>query len=163
MLAPETKKTIQQAYSSFLQAKELKPRYGQKLMIAAIANTLGNIESDPEGVRVSEGHVCVVEAGTGTGKTVAYLLSTLPIAKEKDKKIVLSSATVALQEQVVLKDLPDLLRHSGLNFSFALAKGRGRYICLSKLDRLVSSEDDAQLIPLYEEDYVEFSLEDKKL
>lgn len=163
MLAPETKKTIQQAYSSFLQAKELKPRYGQKLMIAAIANTLGNIESDPEGVRVSEGHVCVVEAGTGTGKTVAYLLSTLPVAKEKDKKIVLSSATVALQEQVVLKDLPDLLRHSGLNFSFALAKGRGRYICLSKLDRLVSSEDDAQLIPLYEEDYVEFSLEDKKL
>lgn len=162
MLAPETKKTIQQAYSNFLQAKELKPRYGQKLMIAAIANTLGNIESDEEGVRVSEGHVCVVEAGTGTGKTVAYLLSTLPIAKEKNKKIVLSSATVALQEQVVLKDLPDLLRHSGLEFSFALAKGRGRYICLSKLDRLVSSDDDTQLIPLYEEDYVEFSLEDKK-
>lgn len=163
MLAPETKSAIQQAYSTFLKAKGLQPRYGQKLMIAAIANTLGNIEDDAEGARASEGHVCVVEAGTGTGKTVAYLISTLPVAAEKNKKIVLSSATVALQEQVVFKDLPDILQHSGLQFDFALAKGRGRYVCLTKLDRLVTVEDDSQLIPLYDEDYVEFSAEDKEL
>ncbi len=163
MLDQEIKTHIQQAYSNFLKARDLKPRYGQKLMIAAIAKTLGNIEFDAEGFRTGEGHVCVVEAGTGTGKTVAYLLACLPVAAALNKKVVLSSATIALQEQVVNKDLPDVLRHSGLNFSFALAKGRGRYVCLSKLDRLVSSDDDSQLIPVYEEEYVEFSAEDKKL
>jgi Rad3-related DNA helicase len=51
--------------------------------------------------------------------------------------LVIATATVALQEQIVYKDLPDLMRNSGLNFSFALAKGRGRYMCLSKLDMLL--------------------------
>ncbi len=163
MLSAETKERIQQAYSKFLDAKSLKPRYGQKLMIAAIAKTLGCIECDVDGLRTNQGHVCVVEAGTGTGKTVAYLLASLPIAAEKNKKVVLSSATVALQEQVVFKDLPDILKNSGLNFSFALAKGRGRYVCLSKLDRLTSSDNPEQLIPVYDEEYLEFSAEDKHL
>ncbi len=53
------------------------------------------------------------------------------------KRLVIATATVALQEQIVYKDLPDLMRNSGLNFTFALAKGRGRYMCLSKLDVLL--------------------------
>uniref|UniRef100_UPI003F6BF5CE hypothetical protein n=1 Tax=Pseudomaricurvus sp. TaxID=2004510 RepID=UPI003F6BF5CE len=65
MLTPELKKTIQTAYTEFLNNKELKARYGQKLMIAEIAKTLGGIHLDDENVRDSEGHVCVVEAGTG--------------------------------------------------------------------------------------------------
>ena len=162
MLNPDTKLTIQKAYSAFLKAKNLSPRYGQKLMIADIANTLGNISSDDYGVRESEGHVCVIEAGTGTGKTVAYLLATLPLAMAEEKKVVISTATVALQEQVVFKDLPDVILHSGLKFNFALAKGRGRYLCLSKLDRIVSNSDDAQFIPLYEDEFSEFSAEDEK-
>ena len=58
-------------------------------------------------------------------------------AKPAGKRLVIATATVALQEQIVYKDLPDLMRNSGLNFSFALAKGRGRYMCLSKLDMLL--------------------------
>jgi ATP-dependent DNA helicase DinG len=57
--------------------------------------------------------------------------------------LVIATATVALQEQVVHKDLPDILRNSGLKFTFALAKGRGRYLCLSKLDLLLQ-EGQAQ-------------------
>ena len=138
MLSAELKKSIQDSYSRFLQARKLKSRYGQKLMIAEIAKTFGNIELDESGKRQSDQHVCVVEAGTGTGKTVAYFLAALPIAKAMGKHLVVSTATVALQEQIVYKDLPDLIASCGLNVSFSLAKGRGRYLCLSKMDRILS-------------------------
>ncbi|MCV6620533.1 MAG: ATP-dependent DNA helicase DinG [Cellvibrionaceae bacterium] len=142
MLNNDLKRQIQGAYSKFLEAKGLRPRYGQKLMIADIARTLGGIVLDDQDQRHNEGHICVVEAGTGTGKTVAYLLAALPIAKALGKKLVVSTATVALQEQIVNKDLPDVRNNSGMQFSFALAKGRGRYLCLSKLDNLLQSADE---------------------
>ncbi|WP_053979577.1 ATP-dependent DNA helicase DinG [Marinagarivorans algicola] len=150
MLSDELKLCIQQGYSTYLKAKGHKPRYGQKLMIAAIARTLGNINSDDAGERQGTGHVCVVEAGTGTGKTVAYLLSAIPVARMLDKKVVISTATIALQEQIMFKDLPDVRKHSQLAFDYTLAKGRGRYLCLSKLDRLLAEEEDP-FLPLYEE------------
>src|SRR6478735_315298 len=138
MLTDKLKQQIQGAYRKFLENKSLKPRYGQKLMIAEIAKTLGNIELDDENIRDSNGHICVVEAGTGTGKTIAYLLPSIAIAKALGKKLVVSTATVALQEQIVNKDLPELHKHSDLPFTFSLAKGRGRYLCLSKLDNLLA-------------------------
>ncbi|HCL52356.1 MAG TPA: ATP-dependent DNA helicase DinG, partial [Pseudomonas sp.] len=137
MISTELKATIQGAYTRFLEAKSLKPRYGQRLMIAEVAKVLGDIPCDDEGRRAGEPAVVAVEAGTGTGKTVAYSLAAIPAAKAAGKRLVIATATVALQEQIVFKDLPDLMRNSGLNFSFALAKGRGRYLCLSKLDILV--------------------------
>ncbi len=130
MLSDEIKKTIQAAYSNWLNNHGFKARYGQRLMIADIANSLAQSasdEHDPE-------RMCVVEAGTGIGKTVAYILAAIPVARALNKKLVIATATVALQEQLVHKDLPDLIQHSGLDFSFSLAKGRGRYLCLSKLD-----------------------------
>jgi ATP-dependent DNA helicase DinG len=165
MLSNDLKQTIQTAYSEFLQSRELKARYGQKLMIAEIAKTLGNIELDDEGERQSEGHVCVVEAGTGTGKTVAYLLAALPIAKYLGKKLVVSTATVALQEQIVNKDLPEVKRHSGLSFTYSLAKGRGRYLCLSKLDRLLMDHESASnpTQALYEDEMPQVSEEAVKI
>ena len=141
MLNPELKKTIQKAYSEFLSNKELKARYGQKLMIADIARTLGGITLDDENIRETEKHICVIEAGTGTGKTVAYLLAAIPIAKHLGKKLVISTATVALQEQIIYKDIPEVLRYSGLSFTVALAKGRGRYMCLSKMDRILNEAE----------------------
>ena len=137
MISNELKSQIQGAYSRFLEAKSLKPRYGQRLMIAEVAKVLGDIECDDEGRRSGDPAVVAVEAGTGTGKTVAYSLAAIPAAKAAGKRLVIATATVALQEQIVHKDLPDLIRNSGLNFSFALAKGRGRYLCLSKLDILL--------------------------
>jgi len=163
VLNEDTKKVIQQAYRKFLASKELNPRYGQKLMIAEIARTLGNIKMDDHETRSSDSHVCVIEAGTGTGKTVAYLLAALPIAKALNKKLVLATATVALQEQVVLKDLPELLHHSELDFQFRLAKGRGRYLCLAKLDKLLSVDDEVQFIPLYEDEQSGITTTENKL
>ncbi|MDP1930716.1 MAG: ATP-dependent DNA helicase DinG [Gammaproteobacteria bacterium] len=150
MIPDEVKNVIQSAYRQILESKGLTPRYGQRLMIAEIARSLGGIvdteraalqapvpmegEPDPE---LPPGPICVVEAGTGTGKTLAYVLGTLPVARHLKKTVILATATVALQEQVTLKDLPDIKRYSDLEFSFTLAKGRGRYLCLSKLDQLL--------------------------
>lgn len=137
MLNDDLKGQIQTAYRTFLENKSLKPRYGQRVMIAEVAKLFGGVELDDEGHRDGGPAVAVVEAGTGTGKTVAYCLAGIPIAKHLGKPLVISTATVALQEQIVLKDLPDIQRNAGLDFHFALAKGRGRYVCLSKLDQLL--------------------------
>ncbi len=90
---------------------------------------------------VDNPHLCIVEAGTGTGKTVAYLLAAIPIAQALNKKLVVSTATIALQEQIVQKDLPEVKNNTSLSFNFSLAKGRGRYLCLSKLDRILMHND----------------------
>ncbi|MBL4608948.1 MAG: ATP-dependent DNA helicase DinG [Pseudomonadales bacterium] len=140
MLTDDIKNTIQQAYSTFIASKKYNARKNQRIMIAEIAKVAANstdVEDREEG---SYSHVAVIEAGTGIGKTIGYMLSLLPIAQAFEKKIVVSTATIALQEQILYKDLPDLREHSGLDFTFALAKGRGRYLCTSKLINLLSSE-----------------------
>lgn len=144
MLTDGLKDTIQNAYRRYLESRGLKARYGQRMMIAEIARTLADVTLDDEGHRTGDTPLCAIEAGTGTGKTVAYVLAVLPLAKFLGKKVVLSTATIALQEQIVLRDLPDLQRHSGLAFDFTLAKGRGRYMCLSKLDQHLSQSNALQ-------------------
>ena len=67
MLSDELKNTIQSAYTRFLDTKELKARYGQRLMIAEVAKALGCIAVDEEGKRSGEPAVLAIEAGTGTG------------------------------------------------------------------------------------------------
>lgn len=149
MLTDALKDTIRDAYTAIIESKSLTPRWGQRQMIAEIANTLGRIPGPGE--TATEGSaVCVIEAGTGTGKTIAYAVSAIPIAQALDKRLIVATATVALQEQFVNKDLPDIRQSSGLEFSYALAKGRRRYVCLSKLDRhLAQGEGDTALLPLY--------------
>src|SRR5690554_702541 len=117
MLSDELKNTIQGAYTRFLDKKGLKARYGQRLMIAEVAKVLGNIAVDEEGKRSGEPAVVAIEAGTGTGKTVAYSLAAIAAARAAGKRLVIATATVALQEQIVDKDLPDIIKNSGLHFT----------------------------------------------
>ncbi len=153
MLSDPLKKEIQDAYKRLLDSRAYAPRYCQRRMVADIANTLGNIETDDAGDRISDGHICVVEAGTGTGKTVAYSVAAIPLAKALGKRLVIATATVALQEQIVLRDLPDIRQHAGLDFSFTLAKGRRRYLCLSRLDKVLQSHSSTNhLLPLYDDE-----------
>jgi ATP-dependent DNA helicase DinG len=136
MLTEAIKESIQLAYRRWLESKGLKARYGQRLMIAAVARALGDTE------RTESEPIAVVEAGTGTGKTMAYCVAAIPVAQAREKRVVIATATIALQEQIVFKDLPDLLKHSGLSFSYALAKGRGRYLCLAKFDQTLAQQAD---------------------
>ena len=152
-LSKALKTQIQQYYREYLKARGLSARLGQKQMIANIANQLGGIQKDDEAKRTGGEHIAVVEAGTGTGKTVAYLLAALPVAKAFNKKLVIATATVALQEQVIHKDLPDIKKNTSLAFRYGLAKGRGRYLCLTKIDRLLSEGVNIEAPPLYEDEY----------
>jgi ATP-dependent DNA helicase DinG len=138
-LTDKVKDTIQTAYRTWLESRDFKPRRGQREMIAQIARTLAG-----DGDRVA-----VVEAGTGTGKTAAYCLAAIPVAQSLGKTVVLSTATVALQEQVVLQDLPDIKERAGLSFSLSLAKGRGRYVCLKRLDDHLKYQEQ-QAIPIFD-------------
>lgn len=138
-LTDVVKDEIQTAYRTWLAARDFKPRRGQRQMIAQIARSL-SADAD---------RVAVVEAGTGTGKTAAYCLAAIPVAQSLNKTIVLSTATVALQEQVILQDLPDIQERAGLKFSLTLAKGRGRYLCLKRLDDHLKYQDQ-QEIPIFD-------------
>ncbi len=129
----ESYKTLQDQLPGFI------PRRAQNYLVAEIAKSLAGEYSDTH-------KMIVAEAGTGIGKSLAYLLSAIPFAKLNNKKVVISTATVALQEQLAHKDLPFYRRISPLAFSFIIAKGRQRYCCAHKLSLLVETNhvDDKQ-------------------
>jgi ATP-dependent DNA helicase DinG len=94
---------------------------------------------------VSDGTHLAVQAGTGTGKSLAYLVPALQLAADKRGPVVVSTATIALQRQIVERDLPRLaaaLREPlGRTPEFAILKGRNNYLCLNKLR---STPEDGQ-------------------
>jgi len=102
----------------------------------ALSRVLGGYEerpsqqalSDAVGRTLREGGVLLAEAGTGTGKTLAYLLP----AVELGRRVVVSTGTKNLQEQLVDKDIPLLARALGRDLSVAVMKGRGNYLCLMR-------------------------------
>lgn len=132
-LSEETKQQIRDALQAFAETPGFRPRATQRKMIAEVSKTLAG---DYDGERV----LCV-EGPTGTGKSLAYLLPAIPVAQARGKTVVISTATVALQEQLVDKDLPGLQDKAGLEFSYALAKGRKRYVCDRNLERLAGVDD----------------------
>ena len=79
------------------------------------------------------GHL-IVEAGTGVGKSFAYLVPAILAAVEQKKKVVVSTHTIALQEQLLRKDIPFLRSVMPQEFSAVLVKGRSNYISLRRLD-----------------------------
>lgn len=134
MLSSTLKQAIRKAYGAIGENLEkFNPRKQQTLLIAEIAKTLaGEYNKDRK--------IITIEAGTGTGKSLAYSLGTIPLALSKDKKVCISTATVALQEQLVNKDLPFLNKFAGINFKFTLVKGRQRYVCRQKLTHAVTMD-----------------------
>lgn len=140
MLSEDLRQSVREAFSSLTEAKGLTARWGQRQMIAEVANTLGDADRPP---------FLAIEAGTGTGKTIAYTVAALPVAKVRSKTLVIATATIALQEQLILKDLPEIKRHSGIDFSYQLAKGRSRYLCLYKLDQLIQGSAEAPMLSMY--------------
>ena len=97
--------------------EEFIPREGQTDMAVAVART------------IKDGGVLVVEAGTGIGKTFAYLVPALLSGTQ----VLLSTATKTLQDQLFGRDLPRLMKALGLPVRTALLKGRGSYLCLHRL------------------------------
>ena len=126
-----------------------RPRASQREMIAAIANAFSRTLTREEGEEAPkrEGEsIAVIEGPTGVGKSLAYLLAGGIMAQTRGKRLIVSSATVALQEQLVDRDLPFLVEKSGLELTFTLAKGRGRYLCPYKLYQLTQNNAQQNLL-----------------
>ena len=85
---------------------------------------------------LNEGSHALVEAGTGTGKSLAYLLPAVHWAHANGQRVVVSTNTINLQEQLYHKDLPDLARILSFEFQAAVLKGRSHYLCASRLKAL---------------------------
>ena len=91
MLSDALKKTIRTTHTSIAESLDgYRPRKSQNYLVAEIAKVLA-------GEYHRSQKICVIEAGTGTGKSLAYCLGALPLALAKKKKLVISTATVALQ------------------------------------------------------------------
>jgi len=99
---------------------DFEPRAGQVDMAAAVARVF------------ERGGVLLAEAGTGTGKTLAYLVPAI-LSRER---VLVSTGTKNLQEQIYFKDIPALRDALGINFTAAYMKGRANYLCVHKLDQL---------------------------
>jgi ATP-dependent DNA helicase DinG len=133
-----------------------RSRPGQREMAAHIAETLSVVSwpTEENGAASTpppeERAIAVVQAGTGVGKSAAYAASVIPLALAQQKRVIISTATVALQEQLMAKDLPALSAALPQSFTFALAKGRGRYVCRLKLDQL--SGGDAASADMFDSD-----------
>jgi len=100
-----------------------QPRQGQTDMALAVAETL------------EKGGSLVVEAGTGVGKTFAYLVPALLSAE----RVLLSTATKTLQDQLFSRDIPDVIKALGLPLKLAMLKGRGSYLCQQRLELALSA------------------------
>src|SRR3954469_16806210 len=108
----------------------------------SIARRLPRYEARPEQVAMAEAVACaiekpghlLVEAGTGVGKSFAYLVPAILAAAETGAKVVVSTHTISLQEQLLQKDLPFLRSVMPQEFTAVLVKGRGNYISLRRLE-----------------------------
>ena len=105
------------------KARNFEFRREQQQMAVAVAKALKGNE-----------HL-IVEAGTGVGKSLAYLIPAILHAVGQNKKAVISTHTINLQEQLTEKDLPMLRQVLPVEFSFTMLKGRGNYLCTRRLQR----------------------------
>ncbi|MFM2589540.1 ATP-dependent DNA helicase DinG [Vibrio sp. TBV020] len=138
MITSKIQQSIRHSYQNLQsQLENFVPRRAQNYLVAEIAKTLC-------GEYHKSTRMIVAEAGTGIGKSLSYLMAVIPVAVLNNRKVVISTATVALQEQLVNKDLPLYRRLTDREFSFILAKGRQRYCCAEKL-ATASGVDGGQL------------------
>ena len=140
-------KQVEEIFSSsgiLSKASNFEYRPQQQEMAVAVAKALQN-----------GGHLAV-EAGTGVGKSLAYLVPAILFATTKQKKAVISTHTINLQEQLTEKDLPMLEQVLGalpvpVKFSFTMLKGRGNYLCSRRLHKAMQQATSLFTSPELEE------------
>ena len=110
------------AFSHHFPEFEYRPQ--QVEMLRAVARAL------------SEGHHLMVEAGTGVGKSIAYLIPAALYALQNQTRVVISTNTINLQEQLIRKDIPSICTTLNLDLQAAVLKGRANYLCPRRLEIL---------------------------
>jgi ATP-dependent DNA helicase DinG len=121
------------------RARNFEYRPEQQQMAVAVAQAL------------DEQKHLVVEAGTGVGKSLAYLVPAILFAVENKRKAVVSTYTINLQEQLIYKDIPILQKVLQVEFEAVLWKGRQNYLCAKRLERAMQHAGDLFTGPEQEE------------
>jgi ATP-dependent DNA helicase DinG len=121
------------------RAKNFEYRPQQQQMAIAVARALQN------------GEHLAVEAGTGVGKSLGYLVPAILYAIARNKKAIVSTHTINLQEQLIEKDLPMLERILPVKFNFTMLKGRGNYLCSRRLHKAMQQAGSLFTSPEIEE------------
>lgn len=130
MDTPElVKREARDLYRDWLAHQKFKPRNEQKQMMDFIVDVL---TKDSQCIGI-------VEAGTGTGKTIAYCLAAYRVAKASQKTLVIVTSTVLLQNQLQTGELEQIAEVMKESPSFGIAKGRRRYVCLHRLKNLAEN------------------------
>jgi ATP-dependent DNA helicase DinG len=145
---PDVVRQVEEIFSPsglLSRSKNFEFRPQQQEMAIAVAKTL------------KEGEHLAVEAGTGVGKSLAYLVPSILYAVAKGKKAVISTHTINLQEQLTEKDLPMLQQILPVKFNFTMLKGRGNYLCTRRMQKamqqsghLFTSSEAEELQRIYE-------------
>ena len=132
----EYSKKVRSALDVAVTAIGGQPRAGQIEMAEAVANAL------------SDRHHLLVQAGTGTGKSLAYLVPALV----HGKKVLVATATLALQRQLIERDLPKIKaaldKELKRDISFAIYKGVGNYICLQKMNNAANDPEGEMILEI---------------
>lgn len=139
-------KTLQQQIPDFI------PRAPQRQMIAEVAKTLAG----------DDGRHLAIEAPTGVGKTLSYLIPGIAVSRAEEKPLVVSTANVALQDQIFSKDLP-LLKKIIPDLRFTAAFGRGRYVCPRNLSALATDEEKQGDLLLFLDEQMTASKDERAL
>ncbi|WP_303721838.1 helicase C-terminal domain-containing protein [Malonomonas rubra] len=129
---------VVEAFAAKDEQKIVPERIGELLgPDGVIAEKLPDFEERPEQLRMAfavaeafnNDKLAMIEAGTGTGKSLAYLVPALLWARANNERVVVSTRTINLQEQLIRKDLPFLQRSTNIEFHAVLVKGRSNYLC----------------------------------
>lgn len=110
------------AFSQYFTDYEYRPQ--QVAMLKAVTEA------------ISQGRHLLVEAGTGTGKSMAYLIPSALWAIQNNTRVVISTNTINLQDQLINKDIPDLRRALGIDLRATVLKGRSNYLCPRRFENL---------------------------
>ena len=125
-LSDAEKSAIRDVYAHVARSRTFSPREAQKKMIGAVAQAAAN---DAIGV---------IEAPPGVGKSLGYLIPATTLSMIRGHKTVVSTATVALQQQLQTSELPSIVAAveatCGLNPAISLSRGRGRFVCHLKVE-----------------------------
>jgi predicted DnaQ family exonuclease/DinG family helicase len=129
-----------------LDLEDLVSVFGSR---TALGRALGSYERRPQQIQMVEavarafhrGEFLAVEAGTGTGKSLAYLVPAVIWAVRNDCRVIISTHTKNLQDQLFYKDIPLLHRALEEPFVSALVKGRSNYLCLNKWHRIIEGRE----------------------
>ncbi|MEB1806809.1 MAG: ATP-dependent DNA helicase DinG [Bacillaceae bacterium] len=131
---PELKSFVEDIFTNLSEMKKIFPNYtvrtGQLEMIEAVSDAYEN-----------RSHL-LVEAGTGTGKSLGYLIPSVFYAKTFGRRVVVSTHTILLQQQLLDRDIPALKKMLLFTFKVALLKGRSHYLCLRKFEQKLQSHID---------------------